>query len=104
MNIYVVYIFILFAKSLVLSHLCIMRLLLFVCTSLLLLGSCTSEYEERMEEAIVLKEKLALIEETHFISPSIELASEIEVINDRIGFLAKLSGNESLFMAQLLEE
>lgn len=79
-----------------------MRLLLLAIASFFVLSSCTSEYEERMAEAKQLKSKLALIEETNFLAPSDALNQEIETLNERIDFLAKLSGNESLFKAQLL--
>lgn len=79
-----------------------MRLLLLAIASFFVLNSCTSEYEERMAEAKQLKSKLALIEETNFLAPSDALNQEIETLNERIDFLAKLSGNESLFKAQLL--
>jgi glycine cleavage system protein P-like pyridoxal-binding family len=67
------------------------------------LGSCTSEYEERLEEAIELKERFLIVEESHFISPNEHLETEMKKIEREIQLLAKVSGNEELFMKQLSE-
>lgn len=63
--------------------------------------SCTSEYEERLEEAKLLRQRLLLVEETHFLSPKAELVQEMEQIQTEISFLAKISGNEELFMEEI---
>jgi len=72
-------------------------LLLFTC----LLGSCTSEYEERLEEARVLRERFLLVEESNFLSPNTELVNEMEKIESEIQLLAKISGNEELFLIDI---
>lgn len=75
-------------------------------TLLVLLGlltSCTSEYEERLEEAKKLKERYLLVEESHFLTPNKELIKEMEEIDHKIHFLAKVSGNEELFLKQVKE-
>jgi len=73
-------------------------LLLFTC---LLATSCTSEYEERLEEAKVLREKFLIVEESNFLSPPGELSSEMKEIESKIEFLAKVSGNEELFLREI---
>lgn len=65
------------------------------------LSSCTSEYEERLEEAKELRERLSLIEESNFVAPNEELTQEIADLEDQIFFLAKVSGNEELFLDEL---
>lgn len=72
-------------------------LLLFTC----LLGSCTSEYEERLEEAKVLRERFLLVEESNFLSPNMELVNEMKKIESEIEFLAKVSGNEEMFFIDI---
>jgi len=64
-------------------------------------GSCTSEYEERLDEAKKLHHKLSLIEESNFISPDDELVNEMNAIEKRIEFLAKVSGNEESFLQEI---
>jgi hypothetical protein len=86
-----------------LSLLCGMRLLgtallLFTC---LLATSCTSEYEERLEEAKVLRERFLIVEESNFLTPSGELTAEMKQIESEIEFLAKVSGNEELFLLEI---
>lgn len=73
-------------------------LLLFSC---LLAASCTSEYEERLEEAKVLRERFLIVEESNFLTPSGELTVEMEQIESEIQFLAKISGNEELFLHEI---
>ncbi|MBL4862162.1 MAG: hypothetical protein JKY09_03980 [Crocinitomicaceae bacterium] len=68
-----------------------------------LLGSCTSEYEERMVEAKILKAKLSLVKETNFTAPNHRLSIEIKKILDEINFLAKLSGNKEVFLQEVFE-
>ena len=62
---------------------------------------CKSEYQERLEEARKLKEKILVIEESNFISPNPTMLGEIAQIQERIKFLAKVSGNEVVFMHEL---
>lgn len=72
-------------------------MLVLLCT----FSSCTSEYEERLEEARVLKLQLSLIEESNFISPNLELMTEIQELEAEIKYLARVSGNEELFLDEL---
>ena len=72
-------------------------LLLFAC----FLGSCTSEYEERLEEAKILRERFILVEESNFLSPNHELIKEMRKIESEINFLAKVSGNEERFLKEV---
>jgi hypothetical protein len=65
------------------------------------LNSCTSEYEERLEEAKRLKERLSMIEESNFISPNSELIKEMRELEAEIDLLARVSGNEEMFFADL---
>ena len=85
-----------------LSLLCNMRLL---SVSLLLLvisfSSCTSEYEERLEEAKILQARMILVEESLFSSPSKSLVQEIQKLESEIHFLAKVSGNKEMFLSEL---
>ena len=87
-----------------LSLLCCMRLL---SVSLLLLfisfSSCTSEYEERLEEAKIIQSRKILVENSLFNSPSNSLILEIEKLESEISFLAKVSGNKQQFLAELKE-
>ena len=85
-----------------LSLLCDMRLIgialvLFTC----LLASCTSEYQERLEEAKALRERFLMVEESNFLSPSGELMDEMHKIESEIEFLAKISGNEEMFLREI---
>jgi len=76
--------------------------------SLLLLvisfSSCTSEYEERLEEAKVLQARMILVEKSLFSSPSENLVLEIKKIESEIHCLAKISGNKDLFLSELNEK
>lgn len=93
---------ILFELNSMLSLLCNMKLMLITFVILLTtLSSCTSEYEERLEEARALKLELSMIEESNFISPKLELMLEISELEAEIQYLAKVSGNEELFLAEL---
>lgn len=78
-----------------------------ITTSLLLLmslASCKSEYDERMEQALELKEKIVLVERSNNLAPRKSLMTEIEMLNEEIQFLAKISGNEELFLQELFNE
>lgn len=78
-----------------------------ITTSLLLLmslASCKSEYDERMEQALELKEKIVLVERSNNLAPRKSLITEIEMLNEEIQFLAKISGNEELFLQELFNE
>lgn len=72
---------------------------------ILTLSSCRSEYERHLEEALVLREQLTVLENQYYISPSSELHSEIVSIEKEIRVLAMISGHEELFLAEIsLEE
>ena len=60
-----------------------------------------SEYEERLSQGLVLKDKLMVIEKTAELSGSGQLSEEIEEIREEITLLARVSGNEDLFLQQL---
>lgn len=103
MNIWHLRIIILIVRKFELSLLCNMRLLgtallLFTC---LLAASCTSEYEERLEEAKILRERFLLVEESNVLSPSGDLMNEMEKIESEIQFLAKVSGHEEMFLREI---
>lgn len=63
--------------------------------------SCTSEYEERLEEAKELRQRYLIVEETNMMKPKEELLMELEKIENEIDYLAKVSGNESVFFEDL---
>lgn len=84
------------------SLLCNMKILaLLLLTFSGLLVSCTSEYEERLEEARKLRERYLMVEESNMISPNDELLREMDKIQMEIGYLAKVSGNEDMFFRDL---
>lgn len=68
---------------------------------LLSLSSCKSEYEERLEEARELKERMALVEANSSIYEEYDLTNEKELLEEEIRFLAKVSGNEKLFLQEI---
>ncbi|MDG1331506.1 MAG: hypothetical protein P8P74_04205 [Crocinitomicaceae bacterium] len=78
-----------------------MKLYLVSLLVLLSLSSCKSEYEERLEEARALKERMALVEANSDIYEQYDLFNEKELIEDEIRFLAKVSGNEKLFLKEI---
>lgn len=63
--------------------------------------SCTSEYDERLEEAKELRQRYLIVEETNMMEPNEELLMELEKIESEIYYLAKVSGNEVLFFKDL---
>lgn len=75
---------------------------LLLLSAMVVLGSsCTSEYEEQLMEGAKLKERLTLMESTKNLSNNQNLDVEIERLRNEITFLAKVSGNEELFMKEL---
>ena len=70
---------------------------------LILLGatSCTSEYEERLEQGRDLMNRLELVEGTSEYVSNSQLIVEIKDIQNEINLLAKVSGNEILFLKEL---
>lgn len=71
--------------------------------ALLTLGlqSCRSEYEERLEEAREIRDRLTLVENRYYMAPSIELREEIQSLEKEIQTLAKVSGDEEQFLAEI---
>lgn len=67
------------------------------------MNSCTSEYEERLAEAKTIQTRLLDVEKSLFSSPNSNLVEEIQKLESEIHFLAKISGNEETFLAELQE-
>lgn len=93
-----------FAQNTQMSFLCDMKLSLVSLLVLLSLSSCKSEYEERLEEARALKERMALVEANSDIYEQYGLFNEKKLLEDEIRFLAKVSGNEKLFLKEIYED
>ena len=74
-------------------------LLLSVC-----LVSCKSEYQERLEQAKELKEKMVMVQASNDLLPRKSLIQEIETLQEEIYFLAKVSGNEELFLKEVFND
>jgi hypothetical protein len=70
----------------------------------LLLASCKSEYEERLEQARGLKEKMTMVQASNSLLPRERLIDEIEILEEEIIFLAKVSGNEDLFLLEVFKD
>ena len=71
---------------------------------LLSLSSCKSEYEERLEEARELKDRMSLVEANLPIYEQYNLPNEIKMLQEEIEFLAKVSGNEKLFLQEIFND
>jgi len=72
----------------------------FLAIALLSLYSCSSEYNQRLSEAKVLKEQLnRTIENKENLGFVVD--EEISELNQLITFHAKISGNEELFIKEL---
>ncbi len=65
--------------------------------------SCTSEYEERLEQGKALKDRLELVKGTSYYISNSQLASEVIEIKNEISLLAKVSGNEELFLKEVFQ-
>lgn len=65
------------------------------------LSSCTSEYEECLKEGRSLKQRLSDIEQNEFMISNDVSNVEVKEIYDEINLLAKVSGNEDLFMKEV---
>ena len=79
----------------------------FYLVSLLLiisLASCESEYEQRLEQARELKERMQLVESNLAANNAKNLTAELESLQEEIQFLAKVSGNEKLFMQEVFND
>ncbi|MDX2359719.1 MAG: hypothetical protein QNK23_02855 [Crocinitomicaceae bacterium] len=66
--------------------------------------SCTSEYEERLEEGLHLKERISVMERSNAMLADEYLMSEIESMRNQIDLLARVSGDEELFLTQVYED
>ena len=86
------------------SFLCTMKLSLVSLLVILSLSSCKSEYEERLEQARELKERMSLVEANSSIYDKYNLSNEKELLEDEIQFLAKVSGNEKLFLKEVYQD
>lgn len=80
-------------------------------TTLLLLAatavfstSCVSEYEERLEQGIEIKERISIMKEGMMISLDDQLVDEISTLENELFLLAKVSGNEELFLNQIFKD
>ena len=93
-----------FAQNREMLLLCGMKLSLVSLLVLLSLSSCKSEYEERLEQARELKERIVLVEANNDIYNQYDLPSEKETLEEEIRFLAKVSGNEKLFLQEIFED
>lgn len=67
-------------------------------------ASCTSEYEECLEQGRCLKEKLVEAQSSNALRSSDNLVAEIELIQKEIILLSKVSGNEELFLRQIYKD
>ena len=93
-----------FAQNNEMLLLCSMKLFLVSLLVLLSLPSCKSEYEERLEEARELKESMALVEANSSIYEQYDLVNEKKLLEEEIRFLAKVSGNEKLFLKEIYKD
>lgn len=71
---------------------------------LLSLSSCKSEYEQRLEQARKLKDRVSLVEANISLNKRSNLSNEIELLHEEIQFLAKVSGNEKLFLKEVYND
>lgn len=93
----------LFETQKLLSEICDMKFhyLLLIGFLVFSLSSCQSEYEQRLEEAKDLRDHLTLVENQYYLFPSPELRGEIIALEKEIKNLAKISGDEELFLAEI---
>ncbi|MEJ6582992.1 MAG: hypothetical protein QNL61_05040 [Crocinitomicaceae bacterium] len=76
-------------------------LLLLLLLSGLSLTSCTSEYEECVKEGITLKKRLIGLESNDLMISGDTNSIEAKEIYNEINLLAKVSGNEQLFLQEV---
>ncbi len=76
-------------------------LLLTIIFSGLFLSSCTSEYEERLEEGKELIQRIEFIKQRQSSFTDEMIQEELMSINNELSILARLSGNEELYLSQL---
>jgi len=66
-------------------------------------SSCTSEYEECLEEGKNLKERLSDLEKKESMISDDFSNVEIKEIYNEIHLLARVSGNEDLFLKEIFK-
>lgn len=93
-----------FARTDNLSLLCGMKFYLVSLLLVISLGSCKSEYEERLEQARELKERMQLVESNLAVNNAKTVSHELKTLQEEIQFLAKVSGNEKLFMQEVFND
>ena len=81
-----------------------MKLFISVLLLNIMLCSCKSEYHERLEQAQGLKEKMVMMEASNDLLPRERLVKEIKTLEKEIRFLAKVSGNEDLFLVEVYND
>lgn len=81
-----------------------MKLLISALLLNIMLCSCKSEYHERLEQAQGLKEKMVMVEASNDLLPRKRLINEIKTLQKEIQFLAKISGNEDLFLTEVYND
>jgi len=65
------------------------------------MSSCTSEYEECLQQGKSLKARLTSLESNDLMySKEASSVEQMEIVNE-INLLAKLSGNEQLFLKEI---
>ena len=65
------------------------------------MSSCTSEYEECLQEGKSLKARLTGLKSNEFMYSEEASSLEYKEIVNEINLLAKLSGNEELFLKEI---
>lgn len=78
-----------------------MKTLLTIILLSFLFTSCTSEYEERLEEGKDLLQRIEFINDSQNQLSDDTIKDEMTSINNELSILAKVSGNEELFLDQL---
>ncbi len=68
------------------------------------LSACKSEYHERLDEAKELRKKMSMVEASNDLLPRKQLIEELRSMKEEINFLAKVSGNEELFLKEIYED
>jgi len=63
--------------------------------------SCTSEYEQRLEEGRILVDQLKIVEGTSDYISDNQFVLEVSQIVNEINLLAQVSGNKKLFLQEI---
>ena len=63
--------------------------------------SCTSEYEQRLEEGRILVDRLEKVEGTSDYISDNQFVLEVSAIVNEINLLAQVSGNKKLFLKEI---